>query len=200
MAVLSRKERDRQLRKSDILKAAEHIFAIKGYHKATIRAIAKDAQYATGTVYLHFKDKKELYFTLFEEKIKCLLSIIEEKTKETEEPGSKLKVFVQQSLVFFEKNRDFFRIYISEEDASVTEIRFSKSPIGQEFYDYVDKLIKQAQDRGVISRDLAPEQAGDVFLAILKVIVTEWFKGEEKDLVNLSDIILRYFLNGVTSR
>jgi len=55
-----------------------------------------------------------------------------------------------------------------------------KSPIGQEFYDYVDKLIKQAQEHGVISRDLAPEEAGDVFLAILKVIVTEWFKEKRR--------------------
>jgi len=85
MAVLSRKERDRQLRRSDILKAAEHIFALKGYHKATIRNIAKEAQYAIGTVYLHFKDKDALYFALLDEKMKSLLFIFEERIKQEKE-------------------------------------------------------------------------------------------------------------------
>jgi len=58
MSALSRKERDRRLRQEDILKTAEHIFAIKGYHEASIQDIAKEAQYAVGTVYLYFKTKK----------------------------------------------------------------------------------------------------------------------------------------------
>jgi AcrR family transcriptional regulator len=60
---LDRKERDRRLRESDILKAAEHVFATKGYHKAAISDIAQEAQYAVGTIYLYFKNKQELYLT-----------------------------------------------------------------------------------------------------------------------------------------
>ncbi|MDD3275094.1 MAG: helix-turn-helix domain containing protein, partial [Candidatus Omnitrophica bacterium] len=78
MIALSRKERDRKLRRADILKAAEHLFALKGYHKATIRDIAKEAQYATGTVYLHFKDKGDLYLALLEGRIKDLLGLFKE--------------------------------------------------------------------------------------------------------------------------
>mgnify|MGYP000970468407 FL=1 len=89
MAILSRKERDRQLRRSDIFKAAEHVFALKGYHKATIRDIAKEAQYGTGTVYLHFKNKDTLYFALLEEKLKCLLALIKEKVGQVKDAKKK---------------------------------------------------------------------------------------------------------------
>ncbi len=122
--MLSRKERDRQLRRSDILKAAEHIFALKGYYKATIRDIAKEAQYATGTVYLHFKDKDALYFALLEEKMKSLLSTIEGKIKQTKDAREKLEIFVQEGLGFFEKNQDFLRLFISEEVDFTTEKNF----------------------------------------------------------------------------
>ncbi len=61
-ALLGRKERYRFLRKTDIIRAAEHVFALKGFHKATIQDIARQAQYATGTVYLYFEDKNSLYF------------------------------------------------------------------------------------------------------------------------------------------
>ena len=69
MVPLTRKERDRQLREQDILRAAEHVFATQGYHQATLQDIAKEAQYATGTIYLYFKDKEVLYLALLERKI-----------------------------------------------------------------------------------------------------------------------------------
>lgn len=193
---MNRKERDRQLRRSDILKAAEHIFALRGYHKATIRAIAKAAQYASGTVYLHFKDKEDLYFALFEEKIRCLLSMLAEKIPKEGGEGNKLKAFVEQSLSFFEQNQDFFRIYISEGDILLSEVKILKSSISQQFKSYTERLIKQAQDQGVISRDFSSRQATEVFFAILKTVVVEWLKTGSGSLVNLSGIILRYFLNG----
>ena len=200
--MLNRKERDRQLRRSDILKAAEYIFALRGYHKATIRDIAKEAQYASGTVYLHFKDKYALYFALFEEKLKSLLIIVEEKASQVKDAEAKLKTYVQESLTFFEKNQDFFRIFISEEDRLV-EVKLLKSSTGQQFHEYVVKLIKQAQEEGAISRDFDPEQVGDVFSAILKTIVIEWFRKEKvegKSLADLSDVILRYLLNGAANK
>ncbi|MDD5669165.1 MAG: TetR/AcrR family transcriptional regulator [Candidatus Omnitrophica bacterium] len=203
MTTLSRKERDRQLRRSDILKAAEHLFALKGYHNATIRDIAKEAQYATGTVYLHFKDKDALYFGLFEEKLKSLLSIVEGKAGQSEDSIGKLRIFVQESLVFFEKNQDFFKIFIAEEARLLIETRFLKSPTGQQLHEYTTKLIKQAQEEHIISRDFDPKQVNTVFVAILKTIVLEWFKEEKvqgKSLVDLSDIIFRYLLNGISNK
>jgi AcrR family transcriptional regulator len=204
MATLSRKERDRQLRRADIFKAAEHLFALKGYHRATIRDIAKEAQYATGTVYLHFKDKDDLYFALFKEKMKRLLSIIiEEKEERAKDARSKLKIFVQESLAFFEENRDFFRIFSSEEDRVLVETKLLKSPTIQQLQEYITKLIMQAQEERVIRRDLDPRQARDVFSAIFKTVVLAWLqdrKEEHKSLIDLSDLILRYFLNGTANK
>jgi AcrR family transcriptional regulator len=204
MATLSRKERDRQLRRADIFKAAEHLFALKGYHKATIRDIAKEAQYATGTVYLHFKDKDDLYFALFKEKMKRLLSIIiEEKEERVKDARSRLKIFVQKNLAFFEENQDFFRIFSSEGDRLLVETKLLKSPTGQQLQEYITKLIIQAQEERVISRDLDPRQATDVFIAIFKTVILAWLqdkKEEHKGLVDLSDIILRYFLNGTANK
>jgi len=203
MFTLNRKERDRQLRRSDILKAAEHLFALKGYHKATIRAIAREAQYASGTVYLHFKDKEALYFGLFEEKLKSLLSIIEEKTKQIKDARSKLKVFVQESLAFFEKSSDFFRIFVSDSDRLLLEAKLLKSTTTRQFQEYAEKLIKQAQEQKVISGDFDSKQVKDVFFAIQKTVVLNWFKegkGGNKSLVDLSSVVLRYFLNGAADK
>ncbi len=203
MAILSRKERDRQLRRSDIFKAAEHVFALKGYHKATIRDIAKEAQYGTGTVYLHFKNKDTLYFALLEEKLKCLLALIKEKVGQVKDAKKKLEIFIQESLVFFEKNQDFFQIFVSEGSESYIETRFLKSSIGLQLQEYTESLLKEAQGQGVVNSNFDPEQISNVLESILKTITLKWLqkkKRKEESLVGLFDTILRLFLYGAASK
>jgi len=203
MSILSRKERDRQLRRSDIFKAAEHVFALKGYHKATIRDIAKEAQYGTGTVYLHFKNKDTLYFALLEEKLKCLLALIKEKVGQVKDAKKKLEIFIQESLVFFEKNQDFFQIFVSEGSESYIETRFLKSSIGLQLQEYTENLLKEAQGQGIVNSNFDPEQISNVLEAILKTITLKWLqkkKRKEESLVGLSDTILRLFLYGAANK
>ncbi|MFA5338522.1 MAG: TetR/AcrR family transcriptional regulator [Candidatus Omnitrophota bacterium] len=202
MAVLNRRERDRQLRRSDIFAAAEHIFALKGYHKATIRDIAKEAQYATGTVYLHFKDKDELYRSLFTEKLKGMLSVVEEKMASAKDSKGKLGVFVRESLAYFEENLDFFRIFVSEsDDMMLAEKSIRNTPSGQKFEKYMEDIVKQAQKEGVISRDFEPIQVLDILTSIMKSFVLKWFKENSKNkksLVGMSGIILKCLLRGIS--
>ena len=203
MTVSSRKERDRQLRRSDILKAAEHLFALKGYYEATIRDIAKEAQYATGTVYLHFKDKDALYFALLEEKMKSLQFTLKEKIGQVEDARRKLEIFVQEGLVFFEKNQDFFRIFISEGNELLSERRILKSPTGLQMQEYTTSLLKEAQKQGVVSRDFDAGQIAEVFSSIIKTIIQRWMEekeGKNDNLIGLSDVILRLFLNGTAGK
>jgi len=203
MEVLSRKERDRQLRRSDILKAAEHLFALKGYHKTTIRDIAKGSQYATGTVYLHFKNKDDLYFALLEEKLENLLSIIKEKTGQVNDPREKLEIYIREGLVFFEKDQDFFQIFVSEGDELHAEKRFLKSSIRLQTQEYIKSILKEAQERGIVNSSFEVEQLSDLLGSILKTITIKWLQEEEKkveSLVSLSETVLKLFLYGAAAK
>jgi TetR/AcrR family transcriptional regulator, fatty acid metabolism regulator protein len=55
-----------RLRRTQILEAATRIFAKKGYHRATTKDIAREAEIAEGTIYLYFKNKSELLIGLME--------------------------------------------------------------------------------------------------------------------------------------
>src|SRR5580765_6927458 len=92
---LPRRERDRQRRRADILRAAEIVFASKGYHTASIEEIASEAEYGTGTVYLYFKDKETLYIELFEEKVRDLIQFIRERIDKVDSPEAALRHFIQ---------------------------------------------------------------------------------------------------------
>ncbi|MDD5652886.1 MAG: TetR/AcrR family transcriptional regulator [Candidatus Omnitrophica bacterium] len=203
MSVLNRKERDRQLRRSDILKAAEHLFALKGYHKTTIRDIAKESQYATGTVYLHFKNKDDLYFGLLEEKLEHLLSIIKEKTGQVKDAKEKLEIYIREDLIFFEKNQDFFQISLLEGSELYAERRIFKSLFRLQMLEYTISMLKEAQEQGVINSGFDPEKLSDVLGSIIKTVTLKWLQEKERkaeSLVSLSDTILRLFLYGAANK
>jgi len=53
-------------RRADILRAALVIFARKGFHRSTIRDIAREANLADGTIYNHFQNKNALLISLLQ--------------------------------------------------------------------------------------------------------------------------------------
>ncbi len=198
---LSRRERDRLLRRRDILRAAEHVFALKGYYEATMQDIAKEAQYATGTVYLYFKDKEALYFSLVEHKYRDLLAILRERTSRAQGAKQKLEIFVQEKLSFFERNQDFFRIFVSEgnKSQSIKVGRFHKLSVIKQHREFVAELVKLGQEERLIRSDFSPKQIADILIPIFMSVVFNWLKEESKGARNLSRMsgfILEMFLNG----
>lgn len=64
MGIQERKERERERRRQQIIVAAKRVFSDKGFNKATMEDIAKEAELSPGTLYLYFKNKDELYASL----------------------------------------------------------------------------------------------------------------------------------------
>ncbi len=62
-----RRQREKEQKYNTILKAAETLFAQKGYHQTSIDEIADLAEVSTGSVYFYFKNKEDLLITLMQE-------------------------------------------------------------------------------------------------------------------------------------
>ncbi|MFP4306749.1 MAG: TetR/AcrR family transcriptional regulator [Desulfococcaceae bacterium] len=64
MGIRERKERERERRRQQIIVAAKRVFSDRGFNKATMEDIAREAELSPGTLYLYFKNKDELYASL----------------------------------------------------------------------------------------------------------------------------------------
>lgn len=77
----SRKERERQQHRQEILSAALHLFAEKGFHNVSMQEVAAAAEFATGTLYNFFSSKEDLFFELLlvtaEESLRLILPTLE---------------------------------------------------------------------------------------------------------------------------
>lgn len=206
MIQLTRKERDRQLRRSDILRAAEHQFARKGYERATMQDIARDAQYGTGTVYLYFKDKESIYSSLIEEKISALLALLRTKIAASDDVMRKLGIFLDETLGYFELNEDFFRIFTSEWSrlhwVLESSARSTTHMAQLDHFPVIVDIVKEGQRRKVLRDDYNARQMTEILISVMSSVIFTWLQGErgEKSLRDKSGFILELFLNGARKR
>jgi AcrR family transcriptional regulator len=59
-----RKEREFNMRRAEILRTAEKIFAAKSFQDVTMAEIANASGFSTGSLYQFFEGKENLYTTM----------------------------------------------------------------------------------------------------------------------------------------
>ncbi len=119
MPALSRRERERQMRREAMLDAARAVFAEKGYTHATLDEIAQRAEFGKGTLYNYFEGGKEaLLFAVFDDLYNGFHDIILAAFTPERLAGrafrAVLQQFIEDILTFFWEQQDLFMILIKE--------------------------------------------------------------------------------------
>jgi len=95
MGIQERKEREKERRRQQIIVAAKRVFSEKGFNKATMEDIAKEAELSPGTLYLYFKNKEELYASLSLRILQYLHLRVEHVNKEEVDPPQKIEALME---------------------------------------------------------------------------------------------------------
>ena len=77
MGTKERRAREKESLRQEILDAARELFVEEGYENVSMRKIAEKIEYSPTTIYLYFKDKAELLFSLTQESFAKLLQTLE---------------------------------------------------------------------------------------------------------------------------
>ncbi len=95
MGIQERKQREKEMRRKQIMEAAKKVFSAKGFNRATMEEIAGEAELSPGTLYLYFKNKEELHTSLSIDILQyvtvLMQKIINKKDLNAEEKMEKLK-------------------------------------------------------------------------------------------------------------
>ncbi|HEY8803998.1 MAG TPA: TetR/AcrR family transcriptional regulator [Clostridium sp.] len=60
-------QKRKDLKKKHIIRIATKIFSAKGYHATTVKDVVSDADISVGTFYFYFRNKEDLFETLYDE-------------------------------------------------------------------------------------------------------------------------------------
>lgn len=111
MGVTERKEREKERRREDILKAAVKVFFKKGVDNATMDDIAESAELSKATLYLYFTSKEEIYFFIHLDGHKKLFKMMESAVEKTTDTREKIAIYVSTLISFQKKYPDYFEAF-----------------------------------------------------------------------------------------
>jgi AcrR family transcriptional regulator len=198
---ISRKEREYLTHREEILSAAEKVFAAKGFFPTTMSDIAREAEFGTGTLYKYFKSKEELYFTLIDVKVEEINHLVKGELLQKTSAVERIKKVLRLQFEFFERNRDFFKIYISERNRFEWTV---KDDLGKGLHEkmvaYINtlaKVMRQGTEEGEF-RPLNSMDLAHTLVGIVNSFVFEWLISREPyPLISKLDTVLGIFLGGV---
>ena len=132
-----------------IIEAATKVFAKKGFYKARISEIAREAQVADGTIYIYFENKDDILICLFEEQMKAVLDNMVIQISKEDDPAKKLEKFALVHLQLVEQKKNMAEIIQVEVRQSS---KFMKEYRNEPFVQYLEliaDIIRQGQKEGL---------------------------------------------------
>lgn len=100
MGVRERRARQKQLLRQEILDAARELLVRDGYDALSMRKVAERIDYSPTAIYLHFKDKQELVFSLCDETFARLVKQLETLEREYPDPLVRLRKGLERYIQF----------------------------------------------------------------------------------------------------
>lgn len=108
MGIKERRARQKTLLRQEILDAARELLIRDGYENLSMRKVAERIDYSPTAIYLHFKDKQELVFSLCQETFARLVRELETLPDEISDPIVQLRAGMQRYIDFGLKHPDHY--------------------------------------------------------------------------------------------
>lgn len=117
-------------KKNLILSAAKRVFFERGYQGTTIQTITRAAGVSTGTFYIYYKNKIEVYKDLQNEGVDILVQMINAVMNDSMSPLEQLRRIAMAYYKYFKEYREYFDI-IAVLSATPSELKETDSLIGK---------------------------------------------------------------------
>ncbi len=163
MGSIDRKNKIKEIRKNDIIDAAQEVIFSKGYNQASMDEISKQAEFSKRTVYSYFSSKEEIYFeimvrgyNLLNEQIQNIFNEIPKKTalEKIKQMGLVIYKFSTQYPNYFEAIMSYEN---KEEDFDIQLSNSSRDNcynLGEILFSYLKTTLDEGVKEGLIRDDI----------------------------------------------
>ena len=136
----------REINKIYILKAAEEIFAQKGYGLTTMEEIAEKSQLSKPTIYHYFESKCDIFFEIILNSFNEVEQKLIEIKKKPKSAVEKVKEIIKFIFSFYSQKKNISRIFLTEK--SLVKRVYNLIPRGEPFVSERDiKFLDDIKNR-----------------------------------------------------
>jgi len=193
-----RREAMAQERREAVLEAALAEFIAKGFAATRIEDVARQANVAKGTVYLHFKDKEDLFAAAVRAEMTPLAAGLASLLEDGERsPRATLEAVLQALLQRVTETRtgDVIRLILSETIRFPELTRFYRDEIVFPMMRRMSALLKRAQAAGELRNAETADFPQLVIAPLLLVALTRGFDIEAAS--GAADELLRVHMRNI---
>ncbi|MCA9599857.1 MAG: TetR/AcrR family transcriptional regulator [Myxococcales bacterium] len=173
----SRRAQNKLDKRERIRKAAFELFVKHGFDATTTKAVARRAKIASGTLFLYAKDKRDLLFLVFGERLRSTVD-------------AQMATLPRQAALLDQLMHVFgglFRMYGEQPELSAAFVKHlpgaqgpnadSVNGLTLSFLHQVSMLVQSAQTRGEVDAEVPPMvAAGNIFSLYFGALMT-WLSG-----------------------
>lgn len=185
----SRRAREIERTRQDILEAAARVFGQGGFHAATMQAIAREAGYTAASLYTYFESKEALHDALGAEVLQAMLATFDAPAPAGLTFPQRLELLVQRQLALAAGRLDALRVILEagpprdREQAAMAEV--------------LQRLERFLAEAGKRELRCPPREAALLLTGLLRVMVMGWVSGEPvPDLARFASRLVDLFLHG----
>lgn len=188
-----------------IFESALKVIKEKGFHKARMSDIAKEADISYGLVYHYFKSKEDLFDAILNRWWDSLFQLMEKIKRSDDEVPKKLYLIIHHFLDTYQRHPELVNIFITEISRSTSNLTRGRLEHFKKFMHLTDAIIGEGQKKKHLRRDYKKRYLTYIFLGALEtfisamVLVDQKIKGDAQK-ERIAEGILEVFLNGAKNQ
>lgn len=133
----------RDARKKEIIKAAIYVFSQKGYHRTKVSEITAKAGISTGTFYIYFENKRELFIEVVEDVFRHIVGDAARNIKGEDDVGRKLVI---RGRTFYENYSRYMEILNQLRAEIASDEDWPQEKLNRMYLSLTGPVKKEAQE------------------------------------------------------
>jgi len=184
-----------------ILEAALKIIKGKGFHRARMSDIAREANISYGLVYHYFKTKDDLFEAILYRWWDSLFHLMKDISEAPSNVQMKLRHIIDYFLDTYQDNPALVNIFITEISRSTSNLTADRLEYFKKFMALTEGIIAQGQKNETLRNDFKARYLTYIFLGALEAFVSTMVLADQNikgdvQKERIAESILEVFLNG----
>jgi len=188
-----------------IFDAALRVIKQRGFHKARMSDIAREAGISYGLVYHYFANKEDLFDAIANRWWTDLFGLMAELEHSEAHVHQKLGRVISYFLDTYHRSPELMNIFITEISRSSTNLTSERLEDFKRFMAETERVITEGQEKGVFRADFKARYLTYIFLGSLEAFVSTMVLADQKikgdpQKRRIAESILEVFVNGARTQ
>jgi AcrR family transcriptional regulator len=148
-------------------------FSMKDFHAVNIRDISKESRISSGTIYKYFSSKEDLLFSIIDEKLHDLASLLRMHLAGTEDIREMFRKMFWVTMNFFDNNPELaITAYITVPLKSFMANKIYRRETEMDIW---NGIIEKAKKKGAVISDIENHYFVDLYVMIVTRHIQNWY-------------------------